>query len=110
MTARGDRPAHEANRAWQYITGDPNPSPPWHAAPEEQRQSAINGVQAALAGQTPEELHQSWCQEKADAGWVYGPVKSFQHKTHPCMVPYGELPEADRRKDHLFHAIVRALR
>lgn len=104
------RIAHEANRAYQIVTGDPAPSPPWEDAPEWQRHSAIVGVRAALAGETAEELHDSWIATKYEDGWVYGTVKSYEHRTHPCLVPYEELPEQQRRKDHLFHAIVNALR
>ena len=30
-------------------------------------------------------------------------------KQHPCLVPYDDLPESQRRKDTLFFAIVTAL-
>ena len=42
-------------------------------------------------------------------GWVYGEHKDEQRKTHPCIVPYDELPAAQRAKDALFLANVRAL-
>jgi hypothetical protein len=41
-------------------------------------------------------------------GWVYGTAKDAEKKTHPCMVPYDKLPLAQRRKDALFQAAVRA--
>jgi hypothetical protein len=40
---------------------------------------------------------------------VYGEVKDAVAKTHPCMVPYDDLPEFQRKKDALFLAIVRVL-
>lgn len=58
------RVAHEANRAVQYVTDDPAPSPAWDEAPRWQRDSAIDGVCRALNGETPEELHESWCEFK----------------------------------------------
>lgn len=100
---------HEANRALQIISNDPAPSPLWVDAPEWQRASAIEGVARARAGETPEQLHQSWCQFKENDGWVYGPTKDESAKTHPCLVEYGELPAEQRIKDHLFAAIVSAL-
>lgn len=103
------RVTHEANRALQVVLGDPVPSVPWDQAPEWQRQSALSGVLRAMAGDSPEQLHEGWCQIKAADGWVYGPVKDPKAKTHPCLVPYGELPVGERRKDHLFHAVVGAL-
>jgi len=100
---------HEANRAFQHITRDPAPSPPWEDAPEWQRKSAAEGVLAALEGRSPEEQHQSWVTSKLADGWVYGPVKNGEAKTHPSLVPYWDLPEHEKRKDVLFLAVVAAL-
>lgn len=104
------RVTHEANRALQIIQGDPAPSPPWHMAPDWQRESAVDGVRGALLGRTPQEAHQGWMDHKIAAGWVYGPTKSEAAMTHPCLVPYDDLPEDQKVKDHLFLAVVDALR
>ena len=104
------RVCHDANRAWQQTTGDPAVSPPWDQAPDWQRESAIDGVRQALNGATPEELHESWCAHKRAEGWTYGEVKDAAARTHPCLVPYTDLPEEQRRKDTLFAAVVGALR
>ncbi|MFE0763670.1 RyR domain-containing protein [Streptomyces smyrnaeus] len=103
------RVCHEANRAWQLESGDPHPSPRWEEAPQWQRDSAIEGVRRARAGASPEQLHESWCEHKRGEGWRYGPVKDAERRTHPCLVRYGALPEAERRKDALFAAVVAAL-
>lgn len=103
------RVCHEANRAVQQITGDPVPSPPWDDAPGWQRTSAIAGVSAALAGATPAEHHQAWCDAKTADGWRHGPVKDGDARTHPCLVPYDELPAEQRVKDAVFLGIVAAL-
>jgi hypothetical protein len=102
------RVCHEANRVLQIAAGE-EPSPHWDDAPEWQRDSATEGVMRALAGATPQELHEEWCEVKRKAGWTYGPVKHAAPKTHPCLVPYGDLLEAQRVKDHMFHAIFRAM-
>ncbi|MBA9005900.1 RyR domain-containing protein [Thermomonospora cellulosilytica] len=107
--ARIARVAHEANRAWQIATGDPDPSPPWEQAPAWQRDSAVAGVTQALAGAGPEELHEAWARRKLAEGWQYGPAKNAQARTHPSLVRYDLLPETERRKDELFAAVVRAL-
>jgi hypothetical protein len=99
---------HEANRALQIELQEP-PSPHFPEAPEWMVASAVAGVQAAQRGATPEQLHASWSELKRSEGWVYGPVKDFEAKTHPCLVPYAELPDAQRAKDVLFGAVVRAL-
>lgn len=99
---------HEANRALQHLAGE-TVGPPWVFAPDWMRESAVKGVAEAEAGATPEQLHVAWCIEKQMAGWVWGPAKDAQARVHPCLVPYEELPESQRRKDAVFAAIVAAL-
>ncbi|SLG39818.1 RyR domain [Mycobacteroides abscessus subsp. abscessus] len=103
------RVCHEANRALQKVFGDESPSPEWDVAPSDQRESCIRGVTAALDGMDPEALHTLWMVDHAARGWTYGPVKDRVAKTHPCLLPYDELPEAQRLKDRLFLAIVKTL-
>lgn len=98
---------HEANSAIQESLGE-EPSPKWDKAPDWQRESSKEGVVKALEGKTPEELHEAWCEFKIQNGWVYGLIKSDVAKTHPCLVPYSELPSTQQLKDHVFGAIVRS--
>lgn len=100
--------AHETNRAYCMFLGDMS-QPTWEDAPEWQRDSAMNGVRFHRGNPDarPEDSHESWMAEKVADGWVYGEVKDPEAKTHPCIKPYDELPEAQRLKDHLFLAIVR---
>lgn len=102
------RAAHEANRAYCLALGD-HSQPVWDEAPEWQKSSARNGVAGALAGNTPEQSHESWCREKLAAGWAWGPVKDPEKKEHPCMLPYNDLPLAQRAKDDIFVSVVRAV-
>ena len=100
--------AHEANRAYCIALGDLS-QPNWENAPEWQQTSALNGVAGAIAGNTPEQSHESWLKEKADTGWKYGPVKNPETKEHPCFVPYAELPESQRGKDAIFISVVTSM-
>lgn len=103
--------AHMANRAYCIGIGDTS-QPAWENAPDWQRESAILGVGAVLDGgpeHTPEKSHKGWLAQKVAEGWTYGPVKDPEKKQHPCMVPYAELPEAQRLKDAIFIATVRAM-
>jgi hypothetical protein len=100
--------AHEVNRAYCIAIGD-GTQKPWEEAPDWQHESARKGVEGVLAGNGPEQSHESWLAEKAASGWKYGPVKDPEKKEHPCFVPYAELSEAQRKKDHLFVATVRAM-
>src|SRR5881227_3060295 len=102
------RVCHEANRAIQ-ITLEEEPNPHWDDAPDWQRESAVNGVENAQRGATPEESHKNWLSYKEAEGWTYGETKDADAKTRPCMVPYEQLPEDQKLKDHVFTAIVSAL-
>lgn len=103
------RVCHEANRVYCLTQGDVSQLP-WGDAPQWQRDSAIKGVVFHMKNPDagPEASHVSWLQEKRDTGWVYGPVKDLKLKTHPCMVPFSDLPPSQQRKDVLFRAIVHA--
>jgi hypothetical protein len=102
------RAAHEVNRAYCLALGDTS-QPSWEDAPGWQRTSALNGVSGALAGNTPEQSHESWLAEKRATGWKFGAVKDPEKKEHPCFVPYAELPASQRGKDLLFVGTVRCV-
>lgn len=101
------RICHEVNRAYCAAMGDDN-QVAWDDAPHWQKDSAMNGVKMHLDNPdaTPEDSHVSWYAQKEAEGWVYGEVKDPEAKTHPCMVPYAELPAEQRAKDYLFRATV----
>jgi len=100
---------HEANRALCTAFGD-HSQVAWADAPEWQRESAIKGVQFCMENPDapPSANHDSWLEEKRRTGWAYGPVKDADAKTHPCFVPYDDLPPDQKAKDYVFKAIVGA--
>lgn len=102
--------AHELNRAYCAAMGDFSQLP-WADAPQWQKESAMMGVAMHLANPdaTPEQSHESWLAQKTADGWVYGPVKDAALKQHPCCVPYAELPDAQKAKDHIFRAAVHSV-
>jgi hypothetical protein len=104
------RVCHEANRGFCIALGDTS-QPAWEDAPEWQQTSAFDGVAFNLANPDapPSASHDNWLAGKMATGWIYGPVKDPAAKTHPCCVPYDQLPPEQRAKDHLFKAIVGAL-
>lgn len=103
------RLCYEVNRGYRKGIGEKDDGP-WESVHDDIRTSTIRGVIHALKNPdaTPESMHEAWLKDKATDGWVYGEEKDFEKKTHPCFRPYGELPEAQRVKDHLFLAVVRA--
>ncbi len=102
---------HEANRVWCQANDDDSQKI-WSEAEQWQRDSAIKGVEFKInnpaAGEDAQ--HNAWMKDKIDDGWVYGEVKDPSAKTHPCLVPFNELPEFQQKKDRLFCAIVEALK
>ncbi len=102
------RAAHEANRAYCRANGDDSQLS-WDDAEEWQRASAVEGVATALGGASPQQQHEAWCASKIRDGWKFGAVKDGDAKTHPCLVPYDQLPEMQKRKDGLYIAVVTAM-
>ncbi|MBS0453966.1 MAG: hypothetical protein JSS14_21910 [Proteobacteria bacterium] len=100
---------HEVNRAYCEALGDTSQKP-WADAPDWQKLSASKGVAAHLTSNlTPEQSHSLWMEEKRRTGWKYGEVKDEVAKTHPCFVPYEQLPAEQKVKDYLFRAVVRTI-
>ena len=105
------RAVHEANRSWCLDHGDASQRP-WEDLTDEAglklRESAAVGVRGVINGNGPRESHQSWLDFKTADGWKYGPVKDEAKKEHPCFVPYDELPQHQKAKDHIFVGVVRS--
>ena len=97
---------HEANRGLQAVQNDSQPSEPWWCIPAEVQEVAVLGVERALLGAPPDELHDAWCIAMRARGWKYGDVRDCQAKTHPNLRPWLDLPVPERAKTALFLAIV----
>jgi len=100
------RICHETNRSYCETIGD-HSQKPWDEAEQWQRDSAIKGVEFALAnpGAPPSAQHDAWTRDKTIEGWKWGPVKDPAKKEHPCMVAFDTLPVEQRLKDYLFRGI-----
>ena len=44
-------------------------------------------------------VHEVWAASRMAEGWIYGPRRDDELKTHPGLVPYEELPESERDYD-----------
>jgi len=104
------RVCHEVNREYCAALGDFSQLP-WEEAPEWQRESALLGVTMHVENPTANasDSHNAWAAEKVKKGWRFGSTKDEEEKTHPCLVPFSELPREQRAKDYIFRAIVHAL-
>lgn len=45
--------------------------------------------------------HDIWAKQRLQDGWKYGPVRDDVRKSHPCLVPYDQLPESEKEYDRL---------
>ncbi len=84
---------------------------PYKAEPTEEELRSIRvGVEFLIA--KPEAplraQHDLWMETRKADGWVYGPVKDAETKTHPDLVDYEELPAVERAKDLNFQMSARA--
>ena len=53
----------------------------------------------------PEALHDDWVRAYEAMGWRYGEVRDREAKTHPDMVPFGDLEQREQDKDAVFVAL-----
>ncbi len=102
---------HEANLVICVANGD-NSQKHWDEAEQWQKESAVKGVLFRLNNPLApvSAQHEAWSADKLAEGWVYGPEKNAELKTHPCLVPYNELPEFQQLKDKTFVVIVEAFK
>lgn len=53
----------------------------------------------ALTERLAEHAHDLWAKERLEQGWTYGPTRDDARKQTPCLVPYADLPEAEKVYD-----------
>ena len=44
-------------------------------------------------------VHEVWAAGRVADGWTYGVERDDVKKTHPCLVPYEQLPESEKEYD-----------
>ncbi len=44
-------------------------------------------------------VHEVWAKTRIEQGWSYGAERNDEKKYHPCLVPYEELPDAEKKYD-----------
>ncbi len=52
-----------------------------------------------LTERLAENAHNVWARQRMADGWTYGPKRDDSRKTHPCLVPYGDLPDSEKVYD-----------
>ena len=99
---------YEGARMQADSVGAPIIPEPWTERDEAFR-SQFLGVIEMMCGpdrkSSPEELHDDWVRAYEEMGWTFGPVRDRDAKTHPDMVPFGDLDPRERDKDAVFVAL-----
>ena len=52
-----------------------------------------------LVEQMSKNVHEVWADIRMKQGWIYGEQRNDELKTHPCLIPYEELPEKEKVYD-----------
>lgn len=52
-----------------------------------------------LIEQIAENVHEVWAKNRMEEGWIYDTRRDDIKKTHPCLVPYDQLPESEKEYD-----------
>lgn len=52
-----------------------------------------------LVERLAESNHDHWARQRMDQGWIYGPQRDDQKKTHPDLLPYHQLSESEKGYD-----------
>lgn len=55
----------------------------------------LNELREAIA----ENAHDVWAIERQAQGWTYGEQRDDNKKETPCMVPYSQLPDSEKKFD-----------
>ena len=53
----------------------------------------------ALVELMAKNVHEVWAESRIEQGWSYGEERNDALKTHPCLIPYEELPEVEKAYD-----------
>jgi hypothetical protein len=102
---------HEVGAAVQRLQepdGGPSPSGPWESEPEAYRTICIEAVRAARFGTTRQDHQRRWIAALHVLGWRKGPTDRAR-KTHPDLIEYDEMNQAQRDKVRVFLTLVTTL-
>lgn len=72
---------------------------PYIPAPLDTRDIELPKELDELIERMARNVHDVWAQGRMAEGWTYGEERDDKRKTHPCLVPYEALPDAEREYD-----------
>jgi len=72
---------------------------PYQPKPLDTSAVALPEELVALTEYLAENAHDLWAAQRMADGWQYGPQRDDARKLHPCLVPYSDLPDAEKQYD-----------
>jgi len=54
-----------------------------------------------LTEELAENNHDLWAKKRLSEGWIYGPNRDDNKKTHPDLVPYKDLSDSEKEYDRI---------
>lgn len=73
----------------------------YQPAPQDTAGIQLNKDLEALAEEMARNVHENWAFARIKEGWRLGPERNDKEKTHPCLVPYDQLPEEEKEYDRI---------
>jgi len=71
----------------------------WSPGPDRNASVKLPAFLAELTERLARDVHERWARQRMGEGWGYGAVRDEQRKTTPNLVPYDDLPEAEKDVD-----------
>lgn len=71
----------------------------YHPKPLDIDSVELPGDLIDLTERIAENVHEVWSAGRIADGWTYGEKKDDRLKQTPCLVPYSDLPEAEKEYD-----------
>lgn len=60
---------------------------------------ALDDHLLGLTERLAKHAHDLWALQRLRDGWKWGPVRCDTNRAHPCLIPYEDLPEAEKEYD-----------
>lgn len=71
----------------------------YHPTPIDTTQVELTPEMKDIVERLAENAHDIWAMERIADGWTYGPQRDDTQKHNPCLVPYDELDESEKKYD-----------
>lgn len=72
---------------------------PYTPNPEDTSDVILPDELLPLIEEMAKNVHEVWSRNRISEGWTYGPARDDRLKTHPCLIPYEELPDSEKDYD-----------